>query len=304
MIKYCDLHLHLGGTVSRELLKEFAAEDGDKKSLREIETLHGIDMFRLSHQLLSSPRRVARAAEEVIEHSTADYLELRTTPRSFSADQSRSDYISAFISALQNYPAKAKGILSINRYRDSVTTALETVAFAEKHREHIVGVDISGIDLQNERTLRGKDLQRVIETILNSSLGLALHMGELDCQYEREESRDALATITEWLTADPSRTSTGKIRLGHVIYLEKDLRELIRKHSIPIELCPSCHRFIGYWKEGEKHPVERIYPDADSPVVIGTDDAMIFSTSFSREIEIASKELPYRLDNSSLYRFR
>ena len=77
------------------------------------------------------------------------------------------------------------------------------------------------------------------------------------------------------------------MRLGHALFLGKEHKRIIRKHQLPIEVCPSCHPYIGSWSKGQKHPVQEIYTDKESSVVIGTDDTLILSTNFKREMELA-----------------
>lgn len=303
MNKYCDLHIHLGGSISKDLLIEFAKSDNNQKTLNDIEVANVLQMFKVVHSLLNSPKRIEISTENVINTSTADYLEIRTTPRNFSSTLSLFHYVEAFVSGLQKYTEKAKGLLSIDRYKHDMKSAQEIIALALEFPDYIVGIDISGINPTGNRILKGEDLNSIIETVLNSPLGLALHIGELNCEKERLDTTIALNTIDKWIERNQQIKCSGKIRLGHAIFIEEEPKRIIRKHQLPIEICPSCHRYIGCWSQGQKHPVQEIYPDKESPIVIGTDDALIFSTSFKREMELARKGLPYDLGKSCNYRF-
>ena len=138
---------------------------------------------------------------------------------------------------------------------------------------------------------------------MNSELGLAIHIGELNLEKERIDSTITLNSIAQWIERNQKIECSGKIRLGHALYLEEEHKRIIRKHQLPIEVCPSCHRYIGSWSKGRKHPVQEIYTDKESPIVIGTDDTLIFSTDFKREMELAREELPYDLEKACNYRF-
>lgn len=120
MNKHCDLHLHLGGSISKDLLVEFAKSDNNKKALDDIEVADVLQMFKVVHNLINSPKRIEVSTENVIHISTADYLEIRTTPRNFSSTISLRHYVEAFVSGLQKYPEKAKGLLSIDRYKHDI----------------------------------------------------------------------------------------------------------------------------------------------------------------------------------------
>lgn len=300
MKQHCDLHIHLNGSVSKGLLKGFAEEDDNLKALDHIETTDVLKMFNGIHGLINSPQRIEASTEDVIRTSTADYLEIRTTPKNLSG--ALGDYANAFVSGLKKYPGKAKGLLSIDRYKHDINSAQEIIELALEHSDHIVGIDISGINPPAARVLTGEHLKSLIETVLNSELGLAIHIGELNLEKDRKDSTIALNSIDEWFEQNHHMECAGKIRLGHALYLKEEHKRIIRKHQLPVEVCPSCHRFIGGWKKGRKHPVQEIYTDEDAPVVIGTDDTLIFSTDFKRELELARK-LPYNLQYACKYRF-
>lgn len=303
MNKHCDLHLHLGGSISKDLLVEFAKSDNNQKALDDIEVADVLQMFKIVHNLINSPKRIEVSTENVIHTSTADYLEIRTTPRNFSSNISLRHYVEAFVSGLQKFPEKAKGLLSIDRYKHDIKSAQDIIALALEFSDYIVGIDISGINPTGTRVLQGTNLQSIVETVLNSPLGLAIHIGELNLEKDRIDSTIILNVIDQWIERNQIIECSGKIRLGHALFLEEEQKRIIRKHQLPIEICPSCHRYIGSWSKGQKHPVQEIYPDKESPIIIGTDDTLIFSTSFKKEMELARKGLPYELTKSWNYRF-
>ncbi len=303
MNKHCDLHLHLGGSISKNLLIEFAQSDHNQKALDDIEEADVLHMFNVVHDLVNSIERVEVATENTIKTSSADYMEIRTTPRKFSSTLSYRHYVTAFAAGLRKYPEKAKGLLSIDRYKHDVKTAQEIISLALEFSDFIVGVDVSGVDPKGTRLLQGNDFGLIIDIILSSPLGLALHIGESDCEKERRDSSIALTAIDQWFERNQTIAPAGKIRLGHAINIEEKYKRIIRKHQLPIEICPSCHRYIGCWRKGRDHPVQDIYPDKDSPVVLGTDDALNFSTDFQREKDLFLKMLPYELKNAWNYRF-
>lgn len=299
----CDLHIHLGGSITKDLLVGFAASDHDQAALDAIGTSDVIQMFGLVHRLMNSPERVEQSTENVIRSSTADYLEIRTTPRSFSPAVTMPHYVEAFASGLRKHPDKARGLLSIDRYRHGPDMAKEIINLAAAYSDCIVGVDISGINPDGIRALQGEQLAVAIEAVLDSDLGLALHIGELNLEKERIDSTIALSSIARWIDRNQIPDCSGKIRLGHALFLDESHKTTVQKHRLPIEVCPSCHLCIGGWKQGRPHPVQDIYPDGDAPVVIGTDDTLIFSTDFKSEMAIARDTLPYHLDNTCHYRF-
>lgn len=303
MSTYCDLHLHLGGSISPELAKRFAQADHDVCALEALVKSDVLTLFQVVHRLVQSPERVEVATEDVITKSTADYLEIRSTPRALSAVESYRPYVESFVSALRRYPNKARGILSIDRYKHDLAAALDIITLALDYPDCIVGIDISGVNPPGIRSLYGADLAVCIERILDSSLGLAIHLGELDNEKDQRDNTAALIAIDNWLKRHPLAKSEGKIRLGHAIFLADEHVRIIRDHNLPIEICPTCHRYLGCWRNGHEHPVRTVYPKQGSPVVLGTDNALNFSTCFQRERELFLNAFPYDLTSGWRYRF-
>lgn len=303
MTPYCDLHLHLGGSISQERVKRFAQSDHDLQALDALTEADVLTLFKIVHRLVQTPERIALATEDVITTSSADYLEIRTTPRKFSSSRSFRPYVDAFVSALRRYPGKAKGILSIDRYKHDIAIARDIIALALEYPDCIVGIDISGINPTGVRTLQGEALGLCIEKILDTPLGLAIHLGELESEKERRDNTAALTAIDCWLQRRHLTTCMGKIRLGHAIFLSEEHTRIIRKHRLPIEICPTCHRYLGCWKNGADHPIRAVYPEHTAPVVLGTDNALNFSTSFEREKGLFLNAFPYHLENGWRYRF-
>lgn len=304
MNTYCDLHLHLGGSISKELVRHFAQLDNDKRALDALAEADVLTLFQVVHQLVQSPERIEAVTEDVITTSTADYLEIRSTPRKFSSKGTFRPYADAFVSALRRHPGKAKGMLSIDRYKHDLITARDIITLALDYPDYIVGIDISGVNPPGVRRLQGDDLAACIEIILDSPLGLAIHVGELESEKDQRDNTTALMTIDHWLTHHHTATCVGKIRLGHAIFMADEHMHIIRKHHLPIEICPTCHRYLGCWRNGQKHPVQTVYPEHASPVVLGTDNALNFSTNFQREKKLFINALPYDPANGWHYRFR
>ena len=132
MNKFCDLHLHLGGSISKDLVRRFAELDHDQDAIEVLAQGDVLKLFQVVHHLVQSPERIRIATEDVIRTTTADYLEIRSTPRPFSAGQSFHPYVEAFVSVLRRFPEKVRGILSIDRYQHDLRTAKEIISLARE----------------------------------------------------------------------------------------------------------------------------------------------------------------------------
>ena len=303
--KTSDLHIHLGGSVGRGLLEGWAREDGEQP----VEPAVCFDWFGIVHKRMNSPERVQEATQTLIENSAAEYIEIRTTPRVFDSPESDNigPYVEAFVAGLRRYPAKAKGILSVNRYRHGLDTVTKVLDEARKYPEEIVGIDISGFENSGRnRVLVDDQLRSACQMILESDLGLAVHMGEFKNDEEEADTDDVLGAIAEWLDEVDARRAAGKIRIGHCIHITEKQAERILKYALPVELCPTCHLTVeGWWKEGSPHPVLDTFASLEKglpPIVLGTDDTLVFSTNFEKDLKLFN-DLGLKIESAYDYRF-
>jgi adenosine deaminase len=191
------------------------------------------------------------------------YLELRTTPREIHDDQgnivvSKEDYILTVLDAIDTF-RKCQSqideadrmsvylILSIDRARDTSTSAMEVVDLAIKHRNiknnqlAIVGIDLCGNPTKGDVSIFG----RAFAHAKAHALKITLHFAETASSGDPKE----LETL---LSFDPDR-------LGHVIHVPDGIKEKIADKGLGLELCLSCnvhakmidgsfedHHF-GYW---------------------------------------------------------
>ncbi|MCS5709909.1 hypothetical protein HT99x_000565 [Candidatus Berkiella aquae] len=52
--------------------------------------------------------------------------------------------------------------------------------------------------------------------------------------------------------------------------------------KIPVEICPSCHQQLNWWKEGQPHPILTLYQHR-TRVLPGTDDNILFNCDDEQE---------------------
>jgi adenosine deaminase len=181
---------------------------------------------------------------------------------------------------------KAVGLLSLDRTLHTLEDAQHFIECIQASPHNLlVGLDISGNPLA-KRTLSGEQLGKVIDLVLNKGLAIAIHVGESDSEIERQDTDAVLSALEHWKSKQPLQDKNplhGKIRLGHCIYLTQQQKERMNKLGIPIEVCPTCHSKLNWHLEKTPHPVTGIYSDLSDPVVIGTDDELIFGASVKFE---------------------
>lgn len=338
--KTADLHCHLNGSFSLMFLKETARKNGCSEVYKDLKRIRADylqrtseqpqegfpgeliklvwDQFELIHKIIQDLTDISEGVVDVVTYSEAKYLEIRTTPKPI-AKQTRDKYIDAFESGLVKANTtmpekKALGLLSLDRTMHNLDDARYFIDRIKTSTDKVlVGLDISG-NPRAKRTLTGETLGELIQLTLNNGVPIAIHMGESDSEIERNDTDTILSALENWKSSQTSQDKNplyGKVRLGHCIYLTDQQKERIAKLRVPIEVCPTCHSKLNWHLESEPHPVTTIYKDLSDPIVVGTDDEVIFGAStkfefnrllsfFSNNSDLTRKELK---EHQSDYRF-
>ncbi|KTD11244.1 hypothetical protein [Legionella jamestowniensis] len=278
-----DLHNHLNGSLTLEFLKKIAKKNncldiyeqlvsirGDylQRTSSQPETGYSSELialiwkqFGLIHKIVQNMDDITEGVLDVVQNSTAKYLEIRTTPKSM-AGKTEDDYINAFVDGLSQakqtlHGKEAVGLLSLDRTVHTLENARHFIRrIIECPNKLLVGLDISGNPL-GKRTLTGNQLREVIHLALNSGIAIAIHMGEAENEIEKQDTDIILSALEEWQSSRFTQGANplhGKVRLGHCIFLTDAQKEKIVSLGIPIEVCPSCHSKLNWHLEKLPHP--------------------------------------------------
>lgn len=327
--KASDLHMHLNGSFSLDFLRQMAEKNNAAAEfikLREAreeynkllaqESAQGVHdksialiwtQFALIHKIMNTLADIQQGTINVIEVSKAKYMEIRTTPKAMDG-ASWEKYVDAFLSGLEEGNKKcegkkiARGLLSLDRTIHTEKLSYEIIdrVILEKKRNGLlVGIDISGNPL-GERKLTGEGLAAVLIYALKKDIGIAIHIGEADTSTEMNDVNIILGVLTSWSKQSSlGNCFQGKVRLGHAIFLTEAQRSAIKTLQLPIEVCLSCHEKLNWWNKNKPHPVTRIYQIWKDPVVVGTDDEMIFGGNVKEENHTVLEMLGYPKDEKA-----
>lgn len=175
------------------------------------------------------------------------YLELRTTPRETkSAGITKDDYVQLVLSCIDDFSSPTmttKLILSIDR-RNTAEEAMDVVDLAIKyHQKGVVAVDLCGDPAKGDVSI----FRPAFLKAKQHGLKITIHFAESPLSSTDLELRTLLSYEPD--------------RIGHVVNVADDIKEIIVEKKLGLELCLSCnvhakmitgsygdHHF-GYWKD-------------------------------------------------------
>jgi adenosine deaminase len=251
-----ELHTHLGGSVSSDILWSLAHEQGialpvkdywefdrlvtiaDPRGVADLNALDAI--YHWTELIQSSPIAVERSVHAAIGGAYRSQgittLELRFNPmkRNRGGERDLDHIILAAIRGLDlaslEYPQVNAGlILMMDRTFSQEMNAVIVDKAIRWSPRGICGIDVAGPRPHGERYAY-RDLQPLVEEAREAGLGITIHVGEEGGDAGIEE----IAEVIETLRPD---------RIGHGILAARDpdLMETLRTTEIVLEICPTSN---------------------------------------------------------------
>jgi len=251
-----ELHTHLGGSVSSDILWSLAHEQGialpvkdywefdrlvtiaDPRGVADLDALDAI--YHWTELIQSSPIAVERSVHAAIGGAYRSQgittLELRFNPmkRNRGGERDLDHIILAAIRGLDRasleYPQVNAGlILMMDRTFTQEMNAIVVEKAIRWAPRGIVGIDVAGPRPRGERYAY-RDLEPLVEDAREAGLGVTIHVGEEGGDAGIEE----IGEVIETLRPD---------RIGHGILAARDpeLMETLRATEIVLEICPTSN---------------------------------------------------------------
>jgi len=87
-------------------------------------------------------------------------------------------------------------------------------------------------------------------------------------------------------------------RLGHGVRSMEDpqLVDYLRRHRIPLEICPTSNLCLGVYPSYESHPIRRLW-DLGLYVTVNSDDPPMFNTDLVREYQVLTGHLAFTAED-------
>ena len=297
-----ELHTHLGGSVSSDILWSLAHEQGialpvkdywefdrlvtiaDPRGVADLNALDAI--YHWTELIQSSPIAVERSVHAAIGGAYRSQgittLELRFNPmkRNRGGERDLDHIILAAIRGLDRasleYPQVNAGlILMMDRTFSQEMNAVIVDKAIRWAPRGICGIDVAGPRPRGERYLY-RDLQPLVEEARDAGLGVTIHVGEEGGDAGIEE----IGEVVETLRPD---------RIGHGILAARDpeLMETLRSTGIVLEICPTSN-LLTKALESEEAVSETFRAFSDNGVLftIATDGPEMMRTHLRDEFEL------------------
>lgn len=283
-----ELHLHLEGSVTPQTLVELRQRHGKESSVAEAESLYqykdfpGFLMaFKTLTEDLQSPEDYELVTYRLMEQLKAENVLHAEVYVSVGVCLWRKLDFDAIFEGLERGRArggKDSGV-SLLWIFDAVRqfgpgAARDVFELAAKYRDrNVVGVGIGG----DEQKAPPELFREPYAYARDQDLRLTCHAGE------------SAGAESIW-----GALNLGTERIGHGLtaYQDPELIEELARRQIPVEICLTSNLRTGCCRQIADHPVRK-YFDQGLMLTLNSDDPAMFSTSLTREYEIAQSEFGF-----------
>ncbi|RIN17672.1 adenosine deaminase [Mammaliicoccus vitulinus] len=282
-ISKTELHCHLDGSVSIELIQQLARDQQVNINIEDIQVdqaCESLDEYLKSFdtilKVLQTKDSLEKAVIDVAQqahHDNIKYIEIRFAPL-FHMDKGLN--LKEILEAVNNGANKAESLYQIKvnmlvcgmRHHENKTNIdLFTEVNALKNEtRHVVGFDFAG----PEEAFPTSAIQEAIQYSSHSSSHLTLHAGECGC----------IHNIIEGI-------ELGARRIGHGVAAISDntALEYIKNRNVLLEICPTSNLQTKAIQTLDELNIRKLI-EQDIPFNINTDNRTVSSTNLNTEYEL------------------
>ena len=287
-----DLHLHLDGSLSPEIIIEIAKEEKLKlpsyepnelrKYLEVPENCQSLNeyltRFDIPNLVLQTKNGLRKCLLDLLKREANDglkYVEIRMAPqlstaKGLSQEEVVQELIKAKEEAQKLYGIKSNLILCLMRGNNNNVANLETVKIASKYLHRgVVALDLAGA----EALFPNEMFADMFLLANNLEIPFTLHAGEA-------AGADSVR----------SAISYGAKRIGHGINSihDEQLMKYLADKKIPLEICPKSNLDTKTIKSFDELPTKE-FLNRGIVVTINTDDMTVSNTNLKNEYKILAK---------------
>ncbi len=299
-----ELHRHLEGSYRLSTVFDLSMQAGVPLPADSVEDLaalalvtrpvasleEALQAFAISQSSVRTYDAVRRVARENVEDLAADNVrlgELRFSP-DFLCGPGNLDRDLAMeavwegVSEASERCDVAVGLIAIFSRDLGDDSLRDTLAFARRHRDRLVGFDVAGPEVGYPPARYADALSALRDGGGGGGggdgLGLTVHYGESGPPAYVREAVEAL---------QPSR-------LGHGLSTawDPDVTALVRDRGVTLEMCPTSNWLTGGVERVADHPVRRLLHEGVR-VTLNTDDPGIMGIDLNHEWRVARDEIGF-----------
>jgi adenosine deaminase len=297
-----ELHTHLGGSVSSDILWTLAHEQGialpvkdywefdrlvtvsDPRGVPDLDALDAI--YHWTELIQSSPLAVERSVHGAIggayRSQRITTLELRFNPmkRNRGGERDLDHIIMAAVRGLDlaslEYPQVRAGlILMMDRTFSPPLNAIIVEKAIRYASRGIVGVDIAGPRPGGER-YDYRQIEEHVAAARAAGLGVTIHVGEEGGAHGLDELREVIEALR------PDRIGHGILAAG-----EPELMDALREAEIVLEICPTSNLLTkALPDEAAVRRTFRAFVEHGVPFTIATDGPEMMRTHLRDELDL------------------
>lgn len=274
-----ELHLHLGGAYPLPYLLSIAtpkqAEELQSSLAliaKRVSYRNAFRFFQVIAEIIDTEEKVQKGVEALCHFFKEDgvvYAEIRTGLKNLGKGYEA--YLKAVLEGMRQASSsdcQTKLCLSLQR-NSSPEMAKMTVDLALKYRDFgVVGIDISGDSCTGP-------VEQIMPALLyakQKGLPVVVHIGE------SPDETDQLYLLE----------NLHPIRVGHGVHLTTEAKAWIAKRRIPLEVCLTSSVLVEMVADADQHPGLRYFQEGH-PIILCSDDPLLFSTTLSQEFLMAHK---------------
>lgn len=279
--KLVDLHLHLDGSLSVDIIRRLAdvqqilLTESDAELQKKLQVEEGctslneyLTKFDFPLTFLQTKEGIAESVfllQEELKKEGISYAEIRFAPQlHLQKGLTQDEVVESAVKGLERSDIPAALILCCMRGREVREQNMETVRMAGKY----LGKGVCALDLAGAEALfPTEDYER--EFVLAKELGIpfTIHAGEAAGP---ESVRRAVAF--------------GAKRIGHGVraYEDAELMKELAEKGIVLELCPTSNLNTAIFSDIKEYPLRKLM-DAGVRVTINTDNRMVSNTTLEKE---------------------
>ena len=286
-VRKIELHLHLEGAASPNLIKHLAAKRNINisKIFNSDGLYHFADfkeflsVYEIATTVLQTPEDFYSLTMSVLEECAQNntiYVEIFVSPEFCGGNDvvAWKEFITAICEAADrcqaNFGIISRGIVTCIRHLGPDSARDTAKCAAETSGEWLVGFGMAG----DESFGSPKDYTYSFQMAKEAGLKLTSHAGE-------------------WCGAESVRATINELdvkRIGHGVQAidDHELIAMIVDKGIVLETCPGSNVFLGVYPPLLSHPIKRLR-DQGVKVTISTDDPPFFRTTMNAEYKSLSR---------------